>query len=94
LEGRRPEGGLMGCNCGSKAGTVKRSGPVGSVSAATGGRVAQGPSRRSRVAFFAVPPPEDKGSEEIRFSTIYEARMVAGARPGWRVEARRIAATE
>jgi hypothetical protein len=56
--------------------------------------VTQGPSRRSRVAFFAVPPPEDKGSEEIRFSTIYEARLVAAARPGWRVEARRIAAAE
>lgn len=83
----------MGCNCGKK-GTVKQAGIAAAPRGATakGGKVVQSAGRRSRVAFFAVPPPEDKESEEMRFSSIHDARMVVGARPGWRVEARRVAA--
>lgn len=71
----------MGCNCGNRrSGVVSRSGVSRPVSGAAG----------SRIAFFAVPPPEETGVEELRFGSIHEARLAVETRPGWRVEARRV----
>lgn len=78
----------MGCNCGKKAGTVRRT-----TTGAAGDSVvsASSPRFRSRVRFFVVPPPEESdGVDELVFDTLYEARAALGAREGWRLETRRV----
>jgi hypothetical protein len=81
----------MGCNCGkNKVGLVKRGMNEPAVTAKPRGGGVRQANGRSKVMFFAVPAPEDKESEAISFRTIYEARTVVEARPGWRVEARRV----
>ena len=81
----------MGCNCGkNKVGLVKRGVNEPAIAAKPRGGGVKQASGRTKVMFFSVPPPEDKESEALSFRTIYEARVVAAAREGWRVEARRV----
>jgi hypothetical protein len=75
----------MGCNCGKRAGGVARTTTGAAGDSTTRRRVAG----RTRVRFYAVPPPEDAVSEEIGFETLFEARRAVGQREGWRVDARR-----
>ena len=75
----------MGCNCGKKAGTVRRAGD-----ASVGSAPVQGARMRSFVRFFVVPPPEEGSDGELVFNTLYEARAALVVREGWRLESRRV----
>lgn len=72
----------MGCNCG-KGGAVVRQ--VGQQDQPAGAPI----RTRTRVMFHVLPPPEDRESEGVSFTNLYEARIALGQRPGWRLEPRR-----
>ena len=76
----------MGCNCGRRAGGVRRTVTGAAGDSAT---VQRAGAARTRVRFYAVPAPEDEATDELVFDTLYQARAEVAAREGWRVEARR-----